>query len=154
MTIDFEKDRMQSVEQIDSAKRLSDKILELKDLEDEVANAEGEEQIHELAMRIVEELGVEFRESQALEIWGKTDAEISGQNVRVDRRTLLDLVAKAPSEFTHHARNPERTVKVGGSSKVVSPSYGPAFIYDLEGVRRPATREDLDNLQKLNQLNY
>ena len=38
--IDFENDRMQSVEQIDSAKRLSDKVLELKDLEDEVANAE------------------------------------------------------------------------------------------------------------------
>ena len=40
MTIDFEKDRMQSVEQIDSAKRLSDKVLELKNLEDEIANAE------------------------------------------------------------------------------------------------------------------
>ena len=40
MTIDFEKDKMQSVEQIDSAKRLSDKVLELKDLEDEIANAE------------------------------------------------------------------------------------------------------------------
>ena len=38
--IDFEKDRMQSVEQIDTAKRLSDKVLELKDLEDEIANAE------------------------------------------------------------------------------------------------------------------
>ena len=38
--IDFEKDRMQSVEQIDSAKRLSDKVLELKDLEDEITNAE------------------------------------------------------------------------------------------------------------------
>ena len=38
--IDFEKDRMQSVEQIDSAKRLSDKCFELKDLEDEIANAE------------------------------------------------------------------------------------------------------------------
>ena len=38
--IDFENDRIQSVEQIDSAKRLSDKILELKDLEDEVSNAE------------------------------------------------------------------------------------------------------------------
>ena len=38
--IDFENDRMQSVEQIDSAKRLSDKVLELKNLEDEVANAE------------------------------------------------------------------------------------------------------------------
>ena len=30
MTIDFENDRMQSVEQIDSAKRLSDKVIELK----------------------------------------------------------------------------------------------------------------------------
>jgi len=40
MTIDFENDRMQSVEQIDSAKRLSDKVIELKDLEDEIANAE------------------------------------------------------------------------------------------------------------------
>ena len=38
--IDFENDRMQSVEQIDSAKRLSDKVLELKDLEDEITNAE------------------------------------------------------------------------------------------------------------------
>ena len=38
--IDYENDRMQSVEQIDSAKRLSDKILELKDFEDEIANAE------------------------------------------------------------------------------------------------------------------
>ena len=41
MTIDFENDRMQSVEQIDSAKKLSDKIIELKDLEDEILNAEA-----------------------------------------------------------------------------------------------------------------
>jgi hypothetical protein len=38
--IDFENDRMQSVKQIDSAKRLSDKVIELKNLEDEIANAE------------------------------------------------------------------------------------------------------------------
>jgi hypothetical protein len=41
MTIDFENDRMQSVEQIDSAKKLSDKVIELKDLEDEIINAEA-----------------------------------------------------------------------------------------------------------------
>ena len=40
MTIDFENDRMQSMEQINSAKRLSDKVIELKDLEDEILNAE------------------------------------------------------------------------------------------------------------------
>jgi len=41
MTIDFENDRIQYVEQIDSAKRLSDKVIELKDLEDEISNAEA-----------------------------------------------------------------------------------------------------------------
>ncbi len=118
----------------------------------EVANAEGVEQIHELAMRIVEEIGVDFREDAALQTWGKTDAEIDGQRVRVGRETLLSLVDKAPSEYIHHGRNSERTVNVGRTSMVVSPSYGPPFIYDLDGVRRTATLEDLNNLQKLNHM--
>ena len=40
MTINFEQDRVESVTQIDAAKTLSDKVLKLKDLEDEIANAE------------------------------------------------------------------------------------------------------------------
>jgi hypothetical protein len=38
--INFEQDRVESVTQIDAAKTLSDKVLKLKDLEDEIANAE------------------------------------------------------------------------------------------------------------------
>ena len=118
----------------------------------EVANTEGEEQIHELAMRIVEEIGVEFRDEESLDIWRRTDAEIEGERVRVGRGTLMDLVAKAPSEYVHHARNRERTVTVGGSSMVVSPSYGPPFILDFDRVRRHARLDDLHNLQKLNHM--
>jgi hypothetical protein len=40
MPINFEQDRVESVTQIDAAKTLSDKVLKLKDLEDEIANAE------------------------------------------------------------------------------------------------------------------
>ena len=40
MTINFEQDRVESVTQIDAAKTLSDKVLKLKDLEDEISNAE------------------------------------------------------------------------------------------------------------------
>ena len=118
----------------------------------EVVNAEGVEQIHDLAMRIVESIGVDFRDAESLEIWKKTDAEIQGERVRVSRDTLMALVDQAPSEYVHHARNPERTVTVGGRSMVVSPSYGPPYIYDLEGKRRTATLEDLHNLQKLNHM--
>jgi trimethylamine--corrinoid protein Co-methyltransferase len=118
----------------------------------EVVNAEGVEQIHDLAMRIVESIGVDFRDAESLDIWKKTDAEIQGERVRVSRDTLMALVDQAPSEYVHHARNPERTVTVGGRSMVVSPSYGPPYIYDLEGRRRTATLEDLHNLQKLNHM--
>jgi len=40
MTINFEQDRVESITQIDAAKNLSDKILKLKNLEDEISNAE------------------------------------------------------------------------------------------------------------------
>ena len=38
--IDYEQDRVQSVTQADAAKSLSDKVIQLKDLEDEISNAE------------------------------------------------------------------------------------------------------------------
>ena len=38
--INFEQDRVQSVTQADTAKTLSDKVIKLKDLEDEIENAE------------------------------------------------------------------------------------------------------------------
>ena len=38
--IDYEQDRVQSVTQADAAKSLSDKVIQLKNLEDEIANAE------------------------------------------------------------------------------------------------------------------
>jgi trimethylamine--corrinoid protein Co-methyltransferase len=118
----------------------------------EVTNDEGVEMIHELAMRIVEEVGVDFRDAESLEIWGKSAAEIDGERVRIGRDELLALVDQAPSEYTHYARNPERTVRVGGDNMVISPSYGAPFIRDMEGQRRHATLDDLNNLQKLNHM--
>ena len=38
--IDYEQDRVESVTQADTAKTLSDKVIELKNLEDEIQNAE------------------------------------------------------------------------------------------------------------------
>ncbi len=40
MSINFEDDRMQSIEAANNASTLSEKVMQLKDLEDEIANAE------------------------------------------------------------------------------------------------------------------
>ena len=39
--IDFEKDRVDSITQIDQTKSLSDKVIELRNLEDQVSAAEN-----------------------------------------------------------------------------------------------------------------
>ncbi len=60
-----------------------------------------------------------------------------------------ELLKTAPKEFTQHARNPERSVQIGGKATVFAPVYGPPFVRDLEGNRRYATIEDFRNFVKL-----
>ncbi len=118
----------------------------------ELINGEGVELIHDLAMRMVEEIGVEFRDPESLDIWRAAGAEVKGENVRMPREMLLSLVEKVPSEYIQHARNPARTVRVGGRHMVFAPAYGSPFVLDLEGERHYATLDDLHAFQKLNHM--
>ena len=66
----------------------------------EVLDEEQLERLHEAAMRVLEELGIEFRDDEALALWQQAGAEVSGQRVRIPRELLMGLVAKAPERFT------------------------------------------------------
>ena len=54
-----------------------------------------------------------------------------------------------PERFTQHARNPERSVVIGGPHLVLAPVYGPPYVRGLDGVRRRGTLEDLERFIKL-----
>jgi trimethylamine--corrinoid protein Co-methyltransferase len=100
--------------------------------------------------RIVSELGIEFLHEEALDYLRNAGQEVDGQLVRFDPDWILDQVAKAPSEFELQARNPERTVHLGGNHMVFSAVYGCPFV--REGlVRRDATYADFQNLVRLAQ---
>src|SRR5690606_27464265 len=47
------------------------------------------------------------------------------------------------------ARNPARSVEIGGDATVFAPVYGPPFVLDLDGKRRYATLEDFRNFVRL-----
>jgi trimethylamine---corrinoid protein Co-methyltransferase len=115
----------------------------------EVLNEEGVELIHERSMRILEEVGIDFRDDEALALWREAGADVSGQRVRIARELIMSLVGRAPSEYTLHGRNPDRTVRIGGRNMVFAPTYGSPFILGLDGVRRYSTLEDLQMLLKL-----
>src|SRR5207245_6472848 len=64
--------------------------------------------------RIVSELGIEFLHDDAIEAFRAAGQDVDGQLVKLDPDFVVEQVAKAPSEFDVQARNPERTVHIGG----------------------------------------
>ena len=116
----------------------------------EILNEEALEIIEANAELILEEVGVNFVDNpEALERWREAGADIDGERVRIPRGLARKLCATAPSRITQHARNPEKSVEIGGNSLVLAPVYGPPFVRDLEGGRRYATIEDFRNFVKL-----
>src|SRR2546421_8805800 len=100
--------------------------------------------------RIVSELGIEFLHDDALDAFRKAGMAVEDKNVKLDPDFVLEQVAKAPREFDLQARNPDRTVHIGGDHMVFSPVYGCPFIRDgLE--RRDASLADFQNLARLAQ---
>ena len=116
----------------------------------EILDDEGLSIIEENAERVLEEVGVSFADNpQGLKLWRDAGADVTGERVRLPRGLARKLCATAPSEYTQHARNPDRNVVIGGKSLVLAPVYGPPFVRDLDGGRRYATIEDFRNLVKL-----
>ncbi len=115
----------------------------------ELLNAEGLEIIHEQSMTILEEIGIDFRDELALELWRKAGADVRGQRVRIARELLFEKLALTPPQYTQHARNPERNVVIGGRNTVFAPTYGSPFVRDFENKRRYGTIEDFRNFVKL-----
>ena len=115
-----------------------------------VLSDEGLETIEENAETILWEVGIEFREDEeALALWRDAGAEVDGERVHIPRGLARKLLKTAPSSFTQHARNPDRSVVIGDGNTVFAPVYGPPFVRDLEGGRRYATIEDFRNFVRL-----
>jgi trimethylamine--corrinoid protein Co-methyltransferase len=117
----------------------------------ELLSQETLELIEHNADLLLEEIGVEFREvPDALELFAEAGAEVTGERVRFPAGLCRSLVtATAPAEFLQHARNPERSITIGGKRTVCAPAYGSPFVRDLAGGRRYATLEDFRNFVKL-----
>jgi len=100
--------------------------------------------------RIVSEIGVEFMSDRALELFRRAGQRVDGNNVRFDPDFVLEQVTKAPAEFDVAARNPARSVHIGGDSMVFGGVYGPPFVRRGD-VRRDATFADFQDFCRLAQ---
>ena len=116
----------------------------------DILSDEAAEIIEANAETILEEIGIDFLEDpEALEILRDAGCDVRGERVHFPRGLARKLCETAPSSLTQHARNPSRSVEIGGNNMVFAPVYGPPFVRDLENERRYATIEDFRNFVKL-----
>jgi len=101
--------------------------------------------VHKTALRVLDETGIVIQSVEARELMVAhgASADDASQRVRLSPTQVEAHLAKAPESFALEARNPSRTVEVGGQNLLVSPGYGSPFVTDAAGPRRPATLDDL-----------
>lgn len=107
--------------------------------------------IHDGAMRVLEEVGVEFLNEEALELFRRAGVRVDGTNVRMGRDFVMEMVGRAPAAFDITPRNPARQLRVGDGSLLFGTSGGPPSFWSLEGGKVPGTRAACADFFRLGQ---
>ena len=118
----------------------------------ELVDEAGLHKINDTSLQILEEIGIDFYDEEALAILARHGAVVKESTVFLDRKLVREFVGMAPRQFTQLARNPDRNVVIGGDYVTFAPVYGPPYVYDIVGGRREATLADFQNFVKLTYL--
>lgn len=121
----------------------------------ELLSPEGLDAVERHADRLLAEVGFEIRgDAEAIRLWRQAGATITDDwRVHVPPGLAREIVHRtAQREFIQHARNPARSVRIGGASTVFAPAYGSPFVSDLDRGRRYGTLDDFENFVKLTYL--
>jgi trimethylamine--corrinoid protein Co-methyltransferase len=122
----------------------------------QLISADEIEAIHHASLRLLQEVGMEVMHDESRRILKAHGAEVdeTNQRVRFDPALIETSIAKAPAEFTLHARNPAHDVKVGGPHVIFAATGGPAFASDLDRGRRAGNYQDMcDYIKVVHRLN-
>ena len=111
------------------------------------------EAIHDASLTVLEEIGMDFLLPEARELLKAAGADVdpNSERVRFDRAMIEETIRTAPSEFTLHARNPERNLRMGGSWMAFGCVSSPPNASDMDNGRRAGNTQDFQNLLRLSQ---
>lgn len=119
----------------------------------EPLTGEGVAAIHEAAMRVLEEVGIDFLNDEALDVLAAAGCAVApgSPTVRLDRGFVMEQIAKAPAEFEIVPRNPARTIPVGGRAMLFGNVSSPPNAMDRDRGRRVGNMADFRDFIRLTQ---
>jgi trimethylamine--corrinoid protein Co-methyltransferase len=142
-----------------TAKRLTSDINQMPwrlpintDRPTEPLDGDGVQAIHDGAMRILEEIGIEFLNEEAVELFKQAGCTVDGTNVKMGRDWVMEMIAKAPEQFDITPRNPDRKITLGGGHILFGNVSSPPNYFDLEiGKKVSGNRKQCADLLRLTQ---
>ena len=117
----------------------------------EIASEDQIEALHHASLDILRDVGMKITDRRALDLLRKSGVDVDSDNevARFDPALIEEMLVDVPQEFKVHARNPEKTLTIGGNSMVFASVCGPPFVSDLDRGRRDGTYEDCCNTVRL-----
>ncbi|NNE75093.1 MAG: trimethylamine methyltransferase family protein [Acidimicrobiales bacterium] len=109
------------------------------------------EAIHHASLEVLRDIGIDVLNADARHRLAGAGALVAGDRVRFDPAMVTEYVARAPAEFTLHARNPAHDVRFGGDHVVFGAVASTPNVSDLAGGRRTGNTTDFRNLVRLSQ---
>jgi len=102
----------------------------------EVLSADHVNALHHAALRVLRDIGMRVLDEGARARFRAAGAMIEGETVRLDPGLVTERLSTVAQCFTLTARNPERTLHVGGEDMIFASVGGPAYVMDIERGRR------------------
>ena len=109
--------------------------------------------IHQAALRVLEEIGVDFLHDGARAMLKDAGADVdpASRRVRFDPALVELRIGLAPKEFVLHSRNPARNLAIGGRHVAFGSVASAPNSFDRAGGRRPGAKRDYQNFIRLGQ---
>ncbi len=109
--------------------------------------------IDDAAMRVLEEIGIEFLNDEAKDYLQKAGCKVNhnSNNVKMCREWVKEMISFAPKEFTIFPRNEEKSVKIGGRNLAFVNVSSPPNVLDLDRGRRVGNQDSFRDFIKLTQ---
>ena len=119
----------------------------------DIVSADQLESVHQAALRILSEIGIDVLNAEARHILKEAGADVArdGARVRFDPALVEQQIGKAPQSFTLHSRNPARALQIGGDAIAFCSVASAPNAADRDGGRRSGTQADYQNFIRLGQ---
>ena len=122
----------------------------------EILSDDQVEAIHRAGLKILREIGIAVLCPDARKAYAEAgfETEAGTERVRFDPDGLTALLSSIPERFTLEARDPAKSLTVGGNKGLFCSVGGPVYCMDLEkGRRRGSYAEMCDFLKLVQSLN-